>query len=307
MSSGRYEPSFIALGHIPLADTDGPFQCLDKARALTTRPYTNVLVTDTSQRGDGFGSPGLIFSKDSLNYNLFDRPPSETLRGAWIGGGSTAPDALPSPFVVAHEFGHTLHWPHSFSGLADEYDNPVDVMSGGPDDGYCSKPDPSFGGTISWLCQPENTLAFNRFAAGWIDEAQVQLQSSGTNTFVLDAPATAGAQMLVAPDPGNPRVMLTLEARPRIGHDQFLATDGVAAHIIDQRGSACGGSTFGSSGCISTERRQSQAIAVAPNRYDHVLQVGTTTIIDGVTITVTAHTGTTFTVQVSGTFVAPLG
>jgi hypothetical protein len=46
---------------------------------------------------------------------------------------------------------------------------------------------------------------------------------------------------------------------------------------------------------------------VAPNRYDHVLQVGTTTIIDGVTITVTAHTGTTFTVQVSGTFVAPLG
>ena len=46
---------------------------------------------------------------------------------------------------------------------------------------------------------------------------------------------------------------------------------------------------------------------MTPNSYDHVLQVGSTTQFDGVTITVTAHTGTTFAVQVSGTFVAPSG
>jgi hypothetical protein len=47
-----------------------------------------------------------------------------------------------------------------------------------------------------------------------------------------------------------------------------------------------------------------QAIG-APDTYGNILQLGTTTMIDGVTITVTAHTGNTFTVQVSGTFTAP--
>jgi len=36
-----------------------------------------------------------------------------------------------------------------------------------------------------------------------------------------------------------------------------------------------------------------------------VLQLGTTTVVDGLTISVVAHTGNTFTVQVSGTFFAP--
>jgi len=36
-----------------------------------------------------------------------------------------------------------------------------------------------------------------------------------------------------------------------------------------------------------------------------VLKVGTTTQIDGVTVTVLARVGTTFTIQLSGAFIAP--
>jgi hypothetical protein len=304
-SNGRYEPTFVAMGRIPLATTDGPADCLNKAGQASGRPFTNVLVTDTSTRGDGFASPGLIYPNDAQNLNLFDQPPSETRRGAWVGGGSISPDVHQSPLAVAHEIGHTLHWPHSFTGLnGTQYDNPTDVMSTVPDDGWCERTiDESFGTTVSWPCYPPNTLAFNRFASGWIDDGQVALQTSGSSTVTLDAPTGAGVQMLAAPDPADPRVMLTLEARPRTGNDQYFATEGVAAYIIDQRGPAC---SFNSRAqCTSTSRRQSQAIPGTPFGYDHVLQVGTTTSMFGLTITVTAHVGDTFTVQTSGTFVAP--
>ena len=69
---------------------------------------------------------------------------------------------MQSVMAVAHELGHTLHWPHSFSGLlGTEYDNPTDVMSATPVAGWCSR-DVS-NGTVTWPCLPPNTLAFNRF------------------------------------------------------------------------------------------------------------------------------------------------
>ena len=111
--------------------------------------------------------------------------------------------------------------------------------------------------------------------------------------------------MVAAPDPTNPQVMLTLEARPKVGYDSAFEVEGVAAYIIDQRSQACQGFSFSSGPCMSTYRRQRPAIALAPNAYDHILQVGTTTTINGVTITVTGKVGNTFTVQTSGTFVAP--
>ena len=70
--------------------------------------------------------------------------------------------------VIAHlcvgEIGHTLHWPHSYYSSTNEYDNPGDLMSGFPTNDLSTKD------FISWHCAPQNTLALNRFAAGWIGD-----------------------------------------------------------------------------------------------------------------------------------------
>ncbi len=299
-SNAQFQATFTPLGRIPLAASDSSLNCLDKAETLTPAPYTNVLVTDTSFKGNGFGGPGSISSRETDNYYDFTKPPSVTGRGFWVGGGSIID--RPAPTIVIHELGHTLKWPHSYidqNGY--EYNNPTDVMSGKPTDGWCSKPYGP-GGTVQWPCVAQNTIAFNRFAAGWIDESQVLLQQSGTQAFTFGVPSAGGTQLLVAPDPGDSRVMLTLEGRPRIGNDSAFPVEGVVVHIVDQRPGRC--FTFAGAPCTGTERRQSQALG-APNSYDHVLQVGTTTVINGVTITVSGKSGDSFTGQVSGTFIAP--
>ncbi|MET0908607.1 MAG: hypothetical protein ABWZ99_03990, partial [Ilumatobacteraceae bacterium] len=303
VSGGRYRTSFVALGRIALAPSDDSNDCLDKAEAATPAPYTNVFATDTSARGSGVGSPGLISSYEPNNYFDFTKPPSQTRRGLWIGGSSIVRNVAPN--ILVHEIGHTLKWPHSYvgsSGSVSEYTNPVDVMSGQPDDGWCSRSE-SGGYTVEWPCVPQNTLAFNRFAAGWIDEHQVQLHQSGATAFALDAPAGGGTQMLAAPDPGDPHVMLTLEARPRTGNDSAFPVEGVVAHVIDQRPGGCY-VPWGNGACTGTERRQAPALG-APDSYDHVLRVGTTSVINGLTVTVSAKNGNTFTGSVSGTFQAP--
>ena len=299
ISAGRYEPIFVGLGHIPLTDSEGPPDCVDKAQALTPAPFTNVLATDTFVYGGGQASPGNIFTSDQFNRDILHDPPSKTGRYAWAGGGSTGGLVLDAQ-VVAHEIGHTIHWPHSFFGPGDEYDNPTDMMSELPIDSLCGFIEPG----VEHPCLPNNTLAFNRFAAGWIDDSQVHVHDGGGDTIVLEPAGTGGLQMLAAPDPANSRVMLTLEARPDSGADVDFPHGGVAAFIIDQRPHECPnlGPAFGA--CISTDRRQAPAIGV-PHSYDHLLAVGTTTVIDGITVTVSSQVGETFTVSVSGSFTAP--
>ena len=147
VSRGRYSITFTALGRIPLSSTDGPGDCLNKADALTGAPYTNVLVTDTRSYGGGFASPGfdLDATRRSTRASLVAGAPNVTHRGAWVGGGSLAESQFLNQSVVVHEIGHTLHWPHSYLANAnfDEYDNPVDVMSGRPNVGSCSKSGPA--------------------------------------------------------------------------------------------------------------------------------------------------------------------
>lgn len=300
ISGGRYSPTFTAVGRMALTTGDGLQDCLDKTVGATGAPYTNSFATDTSTYGVGLGSPGGIFPADRFNYDLFAQPPSVTRRGFWVGGGSVVDQ--PSPNVAIHEVGHTLHWPHSYFGPSSPYDNPTDIMSGQPDDGWCRRP--SGGGFELWPCVAQNTMAFNRFAAGWIDDSQVAVHNSGTASYTLTPPAAAGLQMVAIPAPGDPRVMLTLEARPKQGNDRFFAVGGVVFSIVDQRPVSCPSPAAYGNVCVSVRRRQGPALGTAES-YDHVVQSGASASAYGVTVSATAGAGGSFTVTVSGSFAPP--
>lgn len=298
VSRGRYSVVFTGIAHIPLAPGEGTGDCEERARSMTGAPYTSFMITDNGDYGGGVGSPGLIGSAAFDRGPVEGEPPTDTWRGFYVGGGSTSGTRL-NPSVVVHEIGHTLHWPHSYSGQADEYDNRVDVMSGEPDAGWCEFDSGFF--TEYWPCVPQHTLAFNRFAAGWVDGNQVAIQRSGTVNYTLDAPARGGVQFVALPDPGDGRSMLTIEARPAVGHDRFLEAEGVALHVIDQVPRS--GYPFGIDG-ISTDRRQKQALG-APESYEHVVGVGSSLTVHGVTVTVLGRIGDTYEVTVSGTYHMP--
>jgi hypothetical protein len=293
-SLGAYQPVFEAhpLGRI---SGSGPSDCSNGAEAATSAPFTNVLVVDTSTYGGGFAGPGSISSNPAFDVSALSQSPRVSRRGGWVGGGV----ALINPAVVIHEIGHTVHWPHSYIGPFDEYDNPVDIMSGEPVDFFAAYPDLSRfcpgvdAGTYIW-CRPQNTLAFNRLAAGWMTGTQVAVHRSGRVNYTLDKPTGAGVQMVALPNASAPARMLTLEARPAIGYDEDLVKPGVAVHIVDQ-----GDGSFNS---ISTQRRQRQATG-QPNSYDHVVAPGGSLTVDGVTISVIATVGNGYQVTVVGSYV----
>jgi hypothetical protein len=290
VSGGRYKVEFVALGTVDAARDDGPEQCIEKAMSRTGDPYTSVLIADsTSPIGGGFASPGTIFVSDNgPDYTVFDRPPDQARRGGWVGGAVIS--TRPSPGTVVHEIGHTVHWPHSNTGSGDEYDNPVDVMSSGF--GLCTSTDGMY------ECDPGNTIAFNRFASAWLKNGQVVVHPSGTANYLLDAPNTAGVQAVLVPDPAQPLTMLTIEARPAVGNDDFFVAEGVALHVVDQVDR-----TGGLSG-LSTSRVSRQAVG-SPDSYDHVVRIGGSITAHGVTVTVLRRVGNRYEVRVAGVFKTP--
>lgn len=191
-------------------------------------------------------------------------PPSATGRSGRVQVGSV--------YQWVHEIGHTLNWPHSFADPYWPYSNPIDVMSGGRN--------------------IEHTLAINRLAVGWIDDDQVALHRSGNAFYALDRPAGDGLQLVMLPDPSQTQWSMTLEARPATGRDADIETEGVAVHLVDQRS---GGGTF---------RRQAQALGddFSIFSYEHVIPVGESVRLRGVTVRVLETAGDGYLVQVIGTY-----
>lgn len=292
-SRGRYRATFTALGRITLDAGAGPSDCRHEATRRTGSPYTNVLATDTSDVRSGVSSVGRLGATDLLE--AAPAAPSATGRSMWVGGGSTV--ATASASVIAHELGHTLHWPHSTAGTS-AYDNWVDLMSGWPKEGWCN------GARVSWPCVPQHTLAVNRLAAGWIDDHELDVHRAGTTTALLSPPAAGGIQMLAIPAEGGQPVFVAAEARARVGDDALLDKEGVALHIVDQRDMGCWTQHVG--GCISTGRLHTSFVPSRDGRA-HVLGVGESLSAHGITVLVTARFGHHFEVRVSGTFRAPPG
>ncbi len=291
ISGGRYSVQFVGAGSFNLSANEDANDCRRGASARAGSPYTGAFGVDNTNTGGGFAGPGLIYSDPSRDQSPLALPPSESVRGGWLGGGNIS--SRPNAAAFVHELGHMLHWPHSFIGPGFEYDNWVDVMSRGQ--GWCPIP----GGGGQYNCDPAHTLAFNRLAAGWLGAGDVVLHHGGTVNYLLDKPAGSGVQMVMLPNAAQPQSLMTLEARPAIGHDDFFVREGVVVHLIDQLTRT--NSPFSG---FTTDRRQRQAMG-DPNTYDHVVAVGQQVTVHGVTIQVLERRGDGFVVQVTGSYQMP--
>ncbi len=253
MSEGRYRQVFRARKAISLNRKQGAKACGKRARRGSRGWDGALVVTNLVASGPTWAGP------DSCAEEPTARRPGRicagqphTLPGSgrmgWIPA-DTLLKAFPSGphyATAAHELGHALAWPHSFTGrlfipvaggggakIGIEYDDPFDLM------GY-----ERLWGTGSWrnpkhgIYRLKGTQAFNRLAAGWIRRSETGVHRKHARTYRLRPVGGRGRKLLVVPT-GDRRAFLTLEARVRRGYDRNLPFAGVNVHAIDQRGRAC--------------------------------------------------------------------
>ena len=220
LSGGLYVPEFSAGGVVEVGQSGDYYRACDEA--VEAQDFSGkridgvVVVVGTAAADDGpvgWASCG-FFSQRGFPDNS---------RSVLVNG-----DVFTDPALLAHELGHALCWPHSYSGetLDDDgevwqYDNPMDIM--GSPLGGSSDPVPTIG-----------TLAINRYAAGWIPIEQVRIHRPGTTARYVLAPAgTDGVQLLVIPrgdglpDDGGRVTYLALGARVPGSAGQWWADAGV--------------------------------------------------------------------------------
>ncbi len=293
LSEGAYSMTFVTGGTVVGSDPNG---CLD-AVASATQPATvsGAIVIADAQLGFGFGGPGLT-CPESVCGGATPRTFPANSRIVFMGGESVvgvSPWPAPVASLVTHEIGHGIGWPHSYTGETFvgggvwEYDNPIDLMSGntGAD-------------LFSTVTDSYSTLAFNRYAAGWIDPADVEIHTGGSTELVLNATGSDGTEMVVIPL-GEQGHLIALDARIRSGNDPIPASwEGVSVHTIDQRSDgACFSAIYDA--CYGLDRRTAQN-PTEPDSIAHVFGVGDSTTISGVRLTVVERTGDGFRIRLDG-------
>ena len=214
--------------------------------------------------------------------------------------------------VVAHEMGHALGWPHSYGGNRpethealleagqeiDEYDNPMDMVSGSPDEPQRRKH-----GLVT------GTIAPNRYAAGWIDPQDVAFHQEPYGSYLLAPIGRSGTQMLVLPT-GEPGHFISLGARVARGYDAGIPAEGVEVYRIDQRASVCQESPPNPDrlSCTGLDRRTRQ-VPPPPDDdrdidelTDHVYGPGEGLTIEGYRVEVTERVSGRFRVWVGNPY-----
>lgn len=334
LSGGRYRPEFVARGVVE-ADPNhgsqraGDYECEDRvAEVPEGGPQGAVIVLDR----DGIVSSGGAGRRHSSHVD-----------GTWMVSTGTFPDnsrsiALTAEAVlsvsaycsdcqyldhinldtVAHEMGHALGWPHSFGGKrpetsealleididVDEYDNPMDMISGSPQGWELRR-----NGLVA------GTIAVNRYAAGWIDPDDVAVHDGGIASYLLAPIGISGTQMLVLPT-GDSGHFISLGARVPAGYDAGIPATGVEAYRVDQRASACSPESPPANPdrltCTGLGRRTQQVPPPPDNDQeideltDHVYGPGDQLTVEGFRVEVTERVGDRFRVWVGnphvGTF-----
>lgn len=292
VSGNRYAPAFVAGGTVvasqPSGWADDPFrlqtECENLVVAQAPRGQAGALVVvDTSYPG-GYATPG--YSCDTVGECPTVFP--DNARMVVVGAGTliSANGQLAELRTIAHEIGHAIFWSHSYGGLVEfengivyEYDNPMDLMSGG-DDGALNI----------------GTIGINRYAAGWLGSDGVVFHRGGDLTYTLGA--TSGIQMLVLPT-DVPGVFEFLGVRVRSGYDFGVPAEGVEVYRVDQSDAVCAVTPVGE--CYGTNRRISQVPAVESfAATDHVHNVGVQFAVRGLTVSVVSRNGSSYTVRVTG-------
>ncbi len=201
--------------------------------------------------------------------------------------------------TAAHEIGHLIQWPHSYTGNIagglGEYDNAMDLMSGnyGRD-----------GGQIGSYYLPYESAVINQYAAGWIDPSEVWVVDPGGDTVTL-SPTHNGTQMAVIWDGSS---YYTLAARAPEAWDPIAAAwSGVEVYKV---------TPCTSNECLPGYRRVIPEPAVSfvwddPSSYDsppaHLIPGGGSRTIGGVSVSVSAS-GSNYTVTFgSGADPGPTG
>lgn len=176
-SRGRYDPRFMARGYA--GDDAGECQSHSQANASAN---ANGALHITPGAG-GFASPGMTCGFSPCGSDYY-RDGSQ--RAGFIG------QALGFHSTAAHEMGHMLSWPHSYTGsqtgYLGEYDNALDLMSGN-----YGKTEGSYGS----YPEPYATAAINLYAAGWIDPEEVRVVAGSEATFDLVTGPASGVRMAV--------------------------------------------------------------------------------------------------------------
>jgi S-layer family protein len=292
LSTNLYAPTFSAAGTVtgtePSQWPDNPFHLQNECEALVAQQAGSdmgtsegALVVVDASYGGGYATGGFVC------WVVEECPKSYPANSRIMVIGSEALVGFassPALRTAAHEVGHTLFWPHSYSGLVTfengvvyEYDNPMDLMSGGDSDAL-----------------DIGTIAINRYAAGWFGPESVIFHRGGS--FVYTLGARTGLQMLVLPTDQQGKFE-TLSVRVTSSYDFGLPAEGVEVYSIDQN--SC--STSLPRECFGLERRTSPVPPVASfSSIEHVYGVGESFTLRGMRVTVLEKVGDSYRVQVEG-------
>ena len=233
LSNGLYTPVFVPGGVVDVESSSDYFRTCDDAVLAEGLDRWTGIDGAVIVVGADVGSDRVVGRASCGFYSQRAFPDNH--RTVLVNG-----DAFTYPMLLAHEMGHALCWPHSYSGETHghsneiwEYDNPMDIM-GSPVLGE-SDPVPLIG-----------TPAINRYAAGWIPTDQVRVHKLGTTArYKLVPPGEDGIQLLVIPVEEGSRVTYWALGARVAGSggnwwaDAAVPKEGVEMYIVDQSVYGC--------------------------------------------------------------------